>query len=468
MKMPMNLLQKPIYGILLKQLNTILPPRSYNYRRHDDKPVRRLAMEPIVPQNVTQCAFNFDAPSDQPLDLQNVSQKQCKNCNQFFPATAEFFVTQREGRGGLRNTCKKCRQEKRRKTERLPEGHKRCSKCKTLSPSTTEFFYVQKSHGDGLTSHCKQCISPPKQNTIPEGQKQCSKCKEIYLATAEYFQHDKRGRGGLRAFCKQCICAEYESKHPNAKPRYEVPEGMKRCSTCGELKPPSEFFQDKNKRDGYRYDCKSCKKKYDNANRETIKERHAIWHKQYYATNTEKLKRKRKNYYTANGEVMRERSRYYYNVNREEEKKKKRDFYNNVKINPTKMDKIRESNRIASQKYKKKGIHKKRMESDALYRERFCLLARSRRSLRRARMYQNGYEKVDYREILERDGYICHICGGTVDPEQLHYDHVIPIARGGSHTKENIKVSHAVCNMRKSSKLLEEIRPFYKDVGGHK
>src|SRR5947208_1437893 len=32
----------------------------------------------------------------------------------------------------------------------------------------------------------------------------------------------------------------------------------KRCSKCGETKPLSEFYVDKNGRDGYRGDCKAC------------------------------------------------------------------------------------------------------------------------------------------------------------------------------------------------------------------
>ncbi len=39
-------------------------------------------------------------------------------------------------------------------------------------------------------------------------------------------------------------------------------------------------------------------------------------------------------------------------------------------------------------------------------------------------------------------------------PTEIHYDHVIPLARGGSHTFENIRISHGACNMRKGVKLL--------------
>lgn len=63
--------------------------------------------------------------------------------------------------------------------------------------------------------------------------------------------------------------------------------------------------------------------------------------------------------------------------------------------------------------------------------------------------------KVSYKQILERDGYTCHICKQAIAPEDLQFDHVIPLARGGSHTEENIKPSHANCNKRKWAHILE-------------
>ncbi len=39
----------------------------------------------------------------------------------------------------------------------------------------------------------------------------------------------------------------------------------------------------------------------------------------------------------------------------------------------------------------------------------------------------------------------------------LHFDHVIPRARDGRHVQENIRPSHAKCNLRKSNKLMSEL-----------
>lgn len=64
-------------------------------------------------------------------------------------------------------------------------------------------------------------------------------------------------------------------------------------------------------------------------------------------------------------------------------------------------------------------------------------------------------EKVSYPAILERDGMVCHICGDDIPSmSDLHFDHVMPLSKGGAHSYDNIKPSHASCNMRKGAKIL--------------
>jgi 5-methylcytosine-specific restriction endonuclease McrA len=74
-------------------------------------------------------------------------------------------------------------------------------------------------------------------------------------------------------------------------------------------------------------------------------------------------------------------------------------------------------------------------------------------ALRRA--LERGVEgrKVSRLAIYERDDWTCHICGDQVDRDAQVpdlaapvLDHVIPIARGGSHTEDNLKTAHFYCN----------------------
>lgn len=70
--------------------------------------------------------------------------------------------------------------------------------------------------------------------------------------------------------------------------------------------------------------------------------------------------------------------------------------------------------------------------------------------------------RITHEEVAERDGFLCHICEQPVDmglPRTSKMgatlDHVVPIARGGVDSLENLKLAHWVCNVRKSDKVWE-------------
>ena len=75
-------------------------------------------------------------------------------------------------------------------------------------------------------------------------------------------------------------------------------------------------------------------------------------------------------------------------------------------------------------------------------------------SRRRARILSQTIGTVSYDAILERDGYVCHICKAPVAPWDMDFDHVIPISKGGPHSMDNIKPSHSHCNRSKNCKLI--------------
>lgn len=49
-----------------------------------------------------------------------------------------------------------------------------------------------------------------------------------------------------------------------------------------------------------------------------------------------------------------------------------------------------------------------------------------------------------------RDGGACMRCGSK---EKLHFDHVIPVAKGGGNDLENVQILCASCNLKKSDKI---------------
>jgi 5-methylcytosine-specific restriction endonuclease McrA len=62
---------------------------------------------------------------------------------------------------------------------------------------------------------------------------------------------------------------------------------------------------------------------------------------------------------------------------------------------------------------------------------------------------------AEWREILAAYAHRCAYCGKVGAP--LERDHVLPIARGGKTTKDNIVPSCRSCNARKGRSLLSAL-----------
>lgn len=86
---------------------------------------------------------------------------------------------------------------------------------------------------------------------------------------------------------------------------------------------------------------------------------------------------------------------------------------------------------------------------------------RTKRKKERARLRGVVSETVNPITVLERDGWVCQICGidtprdkrGTYDADAPEMDHVIPLAKGGSHTYDNVQCACRQCNAAKSDVL---------------
>lgn len=85
---------------------------------------------------------------------------------------------------------------------------------------------------------------------------------------------------------------------------------------------------------------------------------------------------------------------------------------------------------------------------------------RAKDQRRRARLLNAFVAEVDPAEIWERDNGVCGICRTPIDPDLLWphkmsktLDHVIPLAKGGTHEPDNIQLAHAVCNSRKNDRV---------------
>lgn len=72
---------------------------------------------------------------------------------------------------------------------------------------------------------------------------------------------------------------------------------------------------------------------------------------------------------------------------------------------------------------------------------------------RHARVRNATIHPVDLNAVLARDGWICHICGEMILPSELSFDHIIPFAKGGMHSEENLSPAHSRCNKGKQARL---------------
>lgn len=71
----------------------------------------------------------------------------------------------------------------------------------------------------------------------------------------------------------------------------------------------------------------------------------------------------------------------------------------------------------------------------------------------RARKNKAFVEYVNREKVLYRDSGVCHICKRTVDINNWHLDHVIPLNGGGEHSYTNVAVSHPHCNSVKRDRM---------------
>ena len=93
-------------------------------------------------------------------------------------------------------------------------------------------------------------------------------------------------------------------------------------------------------------------------------------------------------------------------------------------------------------------------------------------SRRYHRLRATVYETFNSREIYERDGWECGLCRLPTDiadftivtgsdgkqahccgPDFPTLDHIIPITRGGPHTRANVQTAHHLCNTIKGNRV---------------
>lgn len=240
----------------------------------------------------------------------------------------------------------------------------------------------------------------------------------------------------------------------------------KRCTRCALDLPLSAFPKNRAKPDGLGGYCKACKSAYDierRANNPGMQSAYAAdyrkrkgdelraWTKEHYARNRERIRAYRQEYALQNPDRVRAwtlgKSTAWYRANKERARANARAWI---------------ATRPGYQAAHDRRHYERHMVKCKAYNQRYrranLLYYRAASSRRRA-LERNAphVEKIDYVAITKRDNSTCYLCLRHLEPHEITYDHVVPIARNGDHTNANHRVACSPCNSRKNDKLLEEL-----------
>jgi len=199
---------------------------------------------------------------------------------------------------------------------------------------------------------------------------------------------------------------------------------MKTCSICNIKKKLSEFNKCKERKDGLKSICRECQ---------------SVSRKQYHQLN----KQAAQQYYIEKKDIIDKRNKEYQAINKEKISTRMKKYY--------------------------KGIKGIRVLTSKIYRQSEAGKISSDKSVAKRRAFKAGvnYESFRNEDVLERDGYICQHCKKKTRPYYKNrnhplypnLDHIIPLSRGGEHTKKNTQCLCHQCNMKKSNKnICDQLR----------
>ena len=191
----------------------------------------REEIEEIVGYGICYLSEHFPTPKE--------DHKYCYCCFEELPLSD--FNKDKSRFDGLRERCRKCcmKPEERKRRELKEKGLRICLTCGEVLPFSE--FHVNKSR-------CKSCTAIKYKK--PKIEKNCACCGQSFIAT-------KSDQKYCSLTCKnKSRPPRYIKKRPTFPP---AKEGYKWCTGCKQELPFSQFWKDKDKKDGYATQCKCCK-----------------------------------------------------------------------------------------------------------------------------------------------------------------------------------------------------------------
>lgn len=227
--------------------------------------------------------------------------------------------------------------------------------------------------------------------------KECSSCKKILPVDIEHFAPRKLTRDGFNGRCR--ICCSIHNKQYCEQNKEKVAKSRKKYSA----------------------EHKEESKKYRKEHREESKK----YKKQYYIDNKDKISNGRKIYYLSNRAKIISKAKQWYEVNKEHKA-----IYDE-QYNEKNKDRIskRKSN------YKKNNRIK-------------FTISNQRREARKKQLPET-LTIEQWEKVKQYFNNKCAYCGRELP---LAQEHVVPVAKGGEYTHDNIICACQSCNSSKNDR----------------
>lgn len=200
------------------------------------------------------------------------------------------------------------------------------------------------------------------------------------------------------------------------------------------------------------------------------KEERAVYDKRHYQDNREEIKARTRQYYQNHKEKIKVRHRQYDQDHKVERRKSAKIYQQNHK---EEMKKYYQNHKEEMAAQKKQYYQDHREEIKAYF-KKYQQTDKGKASRaksvykRRTLKLKAEYEDFNKQETLQRDGYICQHCRRKTRPDYKRHhalypnlDHIIPLTKGGAHTKVNTQCLCHQCNIvKKNTGTGDQLRIF--------
>ncbi len=232
-------------------------------------------------------------------------------------------------------------------------------------------------------------------------------------------------------------------------------EILKRCSTCKQYKPLTEFHKDKYRKDGLATSCKECacasSRKYYHAHREE----RMLAHREWYVANTDKARADRMTYYYLHQEQENTYAKMWKASHRDHIALYNQEYHAQYYLENA--DAIIERSKQYYAEHTdevKARIAQWRKDNP----DKTVVYSQNRRA--RINGSDGNWTADEWEWLFELLGRKCLDCGRTIEELELlgipmTKDHIVPLAIGGSNCIENLQPLCRQCNSTKHTTIID-------------